>query len=564
MSQEILQALSPWSEVDTSALKGLNERLDTLEGKTVGMFGDFMILATYMLKSVEKELAARYKNVRFSYIQYNTETTMIEKDTAFYETYKQWLEGVDCVLCFYGSVPSSSLYLGYNAALTEKLGKPTVMLVVPRTYPAGIRGVKAMGVPGLRTIQYDITVDKVNAHVDQDIVDAAMAPDIKRLTDELVDGLCRPLTAEERTPSMPDQHYAQDTYTGTAREISRRFYKLGFTNGAPIEIPTPEAVEEMLRGTDLPRDYVVGRIPPKMGLATVERIAINAAMAGCLPTYMPVLIAAVQGALDERIILEGWTCSQSTWGPVLTLSGPVVKDIGLNVGDNFLSPYYKPNAAIARAFGYIMINIGGLRPGIEDLSEMGHENRLGFCIGDNTEKNPWSPLHVDFGFAEEDSAVTMFWPQEHRALSGHSVADFLSGLCKINVVGWEPGMEIIMTPICAKMFADEGWDKKRILEYVVEYARRPGSEVDIRWLIGNNHIPANVSLPVDMTHSTRTFWDTKHMFALVGGGSAGPMMTVLAGGGDHGGPSCTRIELPARWKDLVAEYADIRPEYIAY
>ncbi len=329
-------------------------------------------------------------------------------------------------------------------------------------------------------------------------------------------------------------------------------------------MPTREAVDEMLRGTDLPADYVVAEIPPMMGKATVEKIAVNAVMAACLPTYLPVLISAVKGSLDEKIFFEGWTCIQSTWGPMLTLSGPIVRDINLNVDGNFLSPYYKANTAIARAYGNILMNIGGVRPGIEDLAEMGHEFRIGYCMGDNTEMNPWQPLHMDFGFAETDSAVTMSWPQEHRVFQKGSPAAFLKGICKINPLGWDPGLILIFSPIAAKMFADAGWTKKKVMDYIVEYARVPGEDVDIQWLVGNMHEPEHVPLPEDMKAPTRIFWSSRHMFAVVGGGMAGPMMAVLAGGGDHGGPSCTKIDLPKNWDALVKEYSDYSRGHIDY
>lgn len=556
--------LSPWSEVDVSELSGLSPRLEDLNGKTIGMFGDFMALSMCMLRAVETELRRRYPEAKFSYLQYSTETTRIAEDEQFLPRFREWIDGVDGVLAFYGSVPSSSLFLGYNCAYMERLGKPTAMLVVPRTYSTAIRGCRAMSVPSVRTFQYDVTVDKINGHVDDAATAKAMAPDLERLCDQLVGALTDPLTPEEQSPTLPDQSYATGTYTGTAQEISRLFYRNGWTNGAPIDMPTREAVDEMLRGTDLPADYVVGHIPPKMGCATVEKIAVNAVMAGCLPTYLPVLIAAVRGALDKCIYLEGWTCSQSTWGPVLNLSGPIVNDINLNTGTNFLSPYYKANASIARAFGYIMMNIGGLRPGVEDLSEFGHENRLGLCIGDSYDNNPWGPIHEDMGIDKDASAVTMFWPQEHRVFAGPTVGDFLEQFCTVNPYGWDPGCEIILSPLCAKMFADEGWTKQRILDYIVEYARRPASEVDYQWLVGNNHPPETVDLPMSMKHSCRIFWSKKHMFLLVGGGHAGKLATVLDGGGDHGGPSCTKIELPANWAELVEEYRDIAPKYIDY
>ena len=565
MSREILAALSPWSGVDVEGTAGLSPRLEDLDGKTIGMFSDFMVVSMCMLHAVETELHRRFPNARFSYIQYAKDPTRIVDDPEFQPAFLEWLNGVDCVLAFYGAVPSSSLFLGYNCAYMEKLGKPTAMLVVPRTYSAGIRGVRAMGVPGLRTIQYDVTVDKITGHVNDEMTAAAMAPDMDRLVEELVHALTRPLTEEEAHPTPPDQSYANDLVTGTAKEISRIFYKRGWTNGQPIEIPTREAVDEMLRGTDLPADHIVAYLPPKMGAATVEKIAVNAVMAGCLPTYLPILIAAVKGCLDHRISLEGWTCSQSTWGPMLTLSGPIVKDINLNTGTNALSPYYKPNVAIPRAFGYIMMNIAGLRPGLEDLSEAGHENRLGFCVGDDLGNNPWGPVHTELGLDDpEASAVTLFWPQEHRAMTTTNPTDALSWLCTINPYGWDPGMAMVFTPLCAKMMAEAGWTKERIKRYIVEYARRPASEVDLQWLKGNNHPPHTVELPESPSHSTRVFWSDRHMFLLVAGGHAGPMITVYGGGGDHGGPSCTAIDLPTHWDELVREYSAVKPEYIDY
>lgn len=557
-------ALSPWAEIDGSEMTGLTPRLETLEGKTIGMFGDFMISATYMLKSVERELRKQYPTAKFSYLMYEAETKEIAKDRQFYPRFRKWLSGVDCVISFFGSVPSSALYLGYNSAYMEKLDKPTVMALAPRTAPAGLRGIKAKGVPALRTVEIEPVLGIFSEDNEVDAL-AKMEPYAPKLTGDIIDALTRPLTEAERDKPAVDQSLATNTYTGTAQEISRLFYSYGWTNGQPIEIPTREAVDEMLRGTDLPAGYVVGYLPPKMGVATVEKIAVNAVMAGCLPTYLPVLIAAVRAALDERICLEGWTCSQSTWGPVLTVSGRISEEIGLNTGDNALSPYYKANAALARAWGYLMMNIAGLRPGIEDLSEMGHENRMGLCIGDSVQNNPWGPLHTDFGLSGEDSAVTIFWPQNHQAITARSIPGFLEELCKINPYGWDPGMEIIFTPKAAELFAAAGWNRRRIIDYIVEYARRPASEVDLSWLKGNSHPVDSVDFPEVMTHSTRIFWTSDHMFAIVAGGHAGPMITVLGGGGDHGGPACAKVELPECWDELVEAYRPLtRPNYVAY
>ena len=556
--------LSPWAEVDQSHLHGLSPRLSDLNGKTIGMFGDFMNVATFMLQVVEEYIRKQFPKAKFSYYRYGTETTDIAKDEAELPKFQPWLESVDCVLAFYGAVPSSSLFLGYSAAYMEQCGKPTVMVVVPRTYSAGLRGVKARCVPGLRIVPFQPEVLDIFGRSDLAQTKKNMGAGTGNFVKELVDGLTKPLTGEEKHPTPASQSYATDTYTGTPRELSDLFYQNGWTNGTPIALPTRESVDEMLRGTDYPANYVVAKIPPMMGLATVEKIAVNAVMAGCLPTYLPVLIAAVRGAMDPKIYLEGWCCSQSTWGPVLTLSGRVAEDIGFNTADHALTPAFRANSAIARAFGYIMMNIGGVRPGIEDLSEMGHEFRQGFAMGDSLQNNPWQPLHTDFGYDKDDSCVTMFWPQEHRVSTCTTVEAVLKALCKMDPYGWDPGLAVILTPKCARMMADAGWTKQRILNYIVEYARKPAREVDLQWLIQNNHPPKTVDLPLDMEASTRTFWSTEHMFLTVAGGQAGCMVTVLGGGGDHGGPSCAKIELPRNWDALVAQYHQHRPDYIAY
>lgn len=556
--------LSPWAAVDTTQLCGLSPRLDTLAGKTIGMFADLFMVGVHMEEALAGELCRRYPGLKVKYIRYTVETKRIGEDPEFQARFDAWAAGCDAILCCYGCVPSSTLFLGYNSAYMERLGKPTVIVSNARVAGAAQRGLKAFGVPGLRHLTFEMPPEAIFGRASREEVAEQMGDGIQTLAGQIAAALTEPLTPEEAHPTAPRQSWATDTYTGTPREISDLFYRNGWTTGAPIDLPTREAVDEMVRGSGLPADFVVAKLPPMMGLATVEKIAVNAVMAGCLPIYMPVLIAAVRAALADNIKLEAWCCSQSTWGPVVTVSGPLARDIGLNTGGHFLSPCYRANATIGRAFGLIMMNIAGVRPGREDLSEMGHEFRCGFCMGDSPEENPWPPLHVDFGLEAGDSAVTMFWPQEHRSHSGSTIPDFLHWLCTIEPYGWEPGMALIFSPKCAKLFAEAGWTKENILDYVVEYARRPAAQVDLGWLINNSHQPANVPLPVCPDHSTRIFWSRKHMFAVVGGGQAGCSMAVLAGGGDHGGPACAKIELPGNWQQLLQSYNTDKPDYIPY
>ena len=187
--------LSPWAEVDQSDLHGLSPRLPDLNGKTIGMFGDFMKVATFMLQVVEKHIRARYPEAKFSYYEYKTETTDIAKDETELVTFRPWLESVDCVLVFYGAVPSSSLFLGYNAAFMEKCGKPVVMAVVPRTFSAGQRGVKARCVPGLRIVPFQPEVLDIFGRSDLEQTEKNMGAGTEQFVQELIDGLIAKLSA---------------------------------------------------------------------------------------------------------------------------------------------------------------------------------------------------------------------------------------------------------------------------------------------------------------------------------------------------------------------------------
>ena len=162
--------------------------MDTLNGKTIGMFGDFMNVATFMLQVVEKHICARFPKAKFSYFCYTAETTDIVKDDAVKPEFDAWLSQVDCVLAFYGAVPSSSLFLGYNAAYMERQGKPTVMAVVPRTYSAGLRGVKARCVPGLRVVSFQPEVLDIFGRSDLVQTEKNMGAGTEAFVGQLIDG----------------------------------------------------------------------------------------------------------------------------------------------------------------------------------------------------------------------------------------------------------------------------------------------------------------------------------------------------------------------------------------
>lgn len=559
--------LSPWGEVDTSGAIGLRPRLDTLNGKTIGMFSHFKGHSPIILKEVEREILKQYPEAKFTYLMYPKDTAEICDDPEFRPLFEEWIRGVDGVIAAYGDAGSCAMFHAFNTVFVEQLGKPAVMLTKKDILNSAKRGAASRLLPQLRFVPCGLMDLSFVPALDQALIDNTIRPAILPVIDEIIAGLLSPLTEEEKqvSKSIANQ-YASMELSGTVSEISNQMYRMGWTNGLPVVPPTREAVDEMLKGTPLPPDYVVAELSPMRGKATVEKIAINAVMAGCLPTHMPVLIAIVEAMVDPKIHLVGWTCSVAGFAPLITVNGPIAKQIGLNSGHNFLSPYEKAGHVISLAMAYIIMNISGVRPGLEDNSYTGHENRLGVCFAEDEENCPWPPLQTEFGFSPEDSTVTLAWYSGRLWFNKATTASaLLETMCKAeDEAGFAPGCNYVISPKCAKLLADAGYSREDVKNYICEYARKPASGIAVRWMKDNNHLQKGAILPADPNCSCKKFWNTEHLNIFVVGSKDTPRGVMFSGGGDHGGPACAKMRLPENWDELVAKYSDIRPEYVKY
>lgn len=557
----VYTVLSPWASSDHREKLPINPRLPDLAGKIIGLYASFKEYHPFFMQEVERQLSELYPTAKFSHYTYIVDTQEIDQDPEHFPAFKQWLDGVDCVVGVGADMGSCALYMGYIFAQIERLGKPACLLSKYQYLSSASKGAAARSFPGLRIVTYDgpgfvpngVDCEQWTVQVYRDVI-ARMLPDI-------VAALTSPLTEEELHPASVED-FSTKTFIGTLEELNDLFYHYGWTNGTPIIPPTEEAVAEMCRGTDLPRDYVVATLAPMNGKATVEKIAINGVMAGCTPTMMPILIAIAQGMGDHDVIkLEGWTCSNAGWLPTIVVSGPIRKAIGINAGRNFLSAYTRPQACIARAMAYMIMNISGCRMQQEDMSGPGSDCRFGLCVAEDEENSPWNSLPADFGLEDGENAVTLFWPSEHHQLPTFSVSSTLERLCNLWHGGFDVGAMITLPPETAKQFADAGYTKQDILAYVKEYNRRPSSEIP-RAAIGNNHPRKGLVFPAPgLTHSAPLFWNTEHMFVMVAGRDWG--MCYL-GGGDHGGPVCKKAELPKDWETLCKKYSGQLPQYLNY
>jgi hypothetical protein len=190
-------------------------------------------------------------------------------------------------------------------------------------------------------------------------------------------------------------------------EVNRFFQERRWADGLLIVPPTQERVERMLRHTGRAGDEIVATIAPRYGAATVERIAINAVMAGCYPEYLPVLIAAAEAVATPQFHLQALQSTTNPSAVWLIINGPIARTLGVNSGGNCLGPGAWANGTLGRALRLILHNIGGGLPGEMDKATQGQPGKYTFCCAENEEANPWEPLHVERGFARDASTVTV-------------------------------------------------------------------------------------------------------------------------------------------------------------
>jgi len=384
--------------------------------------------------------------------------------------------------------------------------------------------------PGVRALGTTILCESTDAENIRNGIDEVL--------DDIIGGLTNPLTEEEKSPKPKTGKESRIAFKGTYDEINQFFYRKGWGDGLPITPPSQARIDEMMKGTDLPPDHVVTKLIPRMGKATVEKIAVNAVMAGALPTHMPVLIAAVDALSDPKTRFDTFEVSTGSWAPLLIINGPIRNDINVNCSSGMMSPGDIANAAIGRALGLMVKNIGGARKGIEDMGTLGDPLKYTLVIGENEEKSPWEPLHVEFGYKKDSSTVTVMFPNRYTQTipaqtTAEGIATTLAGM------GAGSLSTILVIPDHANVFSKEGWSKKKVKEFIMEKSgsrdsRRPGQLQD-------------------------------EDFALVVAGGPGVWMGLLQSAGGFGNYFVTReIKLPENWKELKTKYGTMVPNYVKY
>ena len=273
---------------------------------------------------------------------------------------------------------------------------------------------------------------------------------------------------------------------GESEDVFEAMFARGWSDGLPLVPPTEDRVGRMLGGTSRAPEEVVCTLAPDLVECTVEKVAVNAVMAGCLPEYLPVVLAAVEAAATDSFNIHGVAATTYFSSPIIIVNGPVTTRLGMNSGINVLGPGNRANVTIGRALNLVVRNVGGSVPGGVDRATFGHPGKLSFCFPENEAGSPWESLAVERGFSAEESTVSLFaghgpteiWDQLSR--SAESLAGSFAGqllrLTHPKLALWFDAV-VVVSPEHARVFRDDGWSKERLRRELEDRLVRPGSEL---------------------------------------------------------------------------------------
>ena len=277
----------------------------------------------------------------------------------------------------------------------------------------------------------------------------------------------------------------------TYEDMMTAFEKRGWFDGLPVALATPDVVAEFILASGRPPNEIIGNIPPSWHSATIEKIAINAVMAGCRAEYMPVVVAAARAMLEERFNLYGLQATTHPAAPMVLVSGPIATRLGINSGEGAFGPGWRANATIGRAMRLILLNIGGARPGVLDLSTQGQPSKYTYCVAENDNETPWELHREHLGFTRADSIVVVAAIEnphninDHGSYSGEQILTTIAGTMAaagsnallLGGTAGEMDPYLFLCPEHAQQLAQDAFARSEIQQFLFEKARVPISKI---------------------------------------------------------------------------------------
>ena len=323
-----------------------------------------------------------------------------------------------------------------------------------------------------------------------------------------------------------------------------------YSSFLPVVPPTVERVDACVRASGLPPERVIGLVPPCYGAATVEKIAANAVMAGCLPEHMEVLVPVVRAACDERFNLHGVQATTNSATPLVIVTGPAAERLGFASGAGVFGNVARANSTVGRALQLVMANLGGARPGEIDMATLGNPGRFSYCIAESREHNPWGPHHVELGFGADESTVTLFAAtgmmevSEHTARTAAGVLRTIAATLSV-VWSWRTcgrvDAFVVICPEHAATISTNGFSRTDARDFLFEHAAVPARAFEHEGTEGTQTRDQLEEIVLDGEPHYRKFKDPSQIRIVVAGGTAGKFSAVLGGwlAGPRGSQSVT-------------------------
>ncbi len=339
---------------------------------------------------------------------------------------------------------------------------------------------------------------------------------------------------------------SREVVFASAEDEFEAMYDRGWSDGLPLIPPTIERVKAMLAGTERRPDEIIAVVPPNLVDLTVEKVAINAVMAGCKPEYLPVVITALETACTDEFNMHGLLATTMPVGPIIFINGPIRKSIGMNSGMNLLGQGNRANSTIGRAVQLTIRNVGGGRPGEVDRATHGSPAKYGLCFAEDEEGSPWPSYAQDLGFSVNQNTVTLFPGEGPRIIVdqlSRSPDELARSLAKGIIGNIHPKLVmgfdaiLIIGPEHASRFAEAGWTKDQVNEEIINHSIRETDEL-IRGADGISE-----GLPEVFAGSTLPkLRPDGGLIILHGGGAAGLFSATIGGWitGDKGSIYQTR------------------------
>jgi hypothetical protein len=342
-------------------------------------------------------------------------------------------------------------------------------------------------------------------------------------------------------PGMPERlagRYDADTLRSRRIEVAEledefeAMYARGWSDGLPVVPPTRRRVLRMLEGTRRDPGEVVAVVPPDLVECSVEKVAVNAVLAGCLPEHLPAVIAAVEAACTDEFNMHGLLATTWFSGPVVVVNGAFRKLAGMNSGVNALGQGNRANLAIGRALQLVVRNVGGGRPGEVDRATLGNPGKLSFCFAEDEEGSPWEPLSVERGLEAGRSAVTLFAGSgvqgvvDQLSRTPESLARSLAACLRVVAhpklaLAWDA--MLVISPEHGRVFRDAGWSKARLREELDRLLMLEGAEM-VRGAGGMAE-----GIPEDLAGGSIPKFRPGGLLIVHAGGTAGLFSAIVGG-----------------------------------